>query len=101
MHVNPREFVGPGFDLGAGCDGGVFVAKRLRGDLRRRLKGSSPATSSSRSRRSRVDGMTVDEVDRLMRSFDAGTDVAMTLRPGLAARSFTFVYSDQLPRFAQ
>jgi clan AA aspartic protease (TIGR02281 family) len=100
VHVNPREFIGPGFDLGEGCDGGIYVVRVFAGTSAAD-QGIQPGYQLTAVDTQPVAGLTIDEVDRLMRSYDAGAEVTMDLRPGMAARSYTFVYSDLLPRFAQ
>jgi hypothetical protein len=100
VHINPREFIGPGFDLAEGCDGGIFVAQVYPGTSAAD-QGIQEGYQVTAIDTQPLDGLTVDEADRLMRSYDAGAEVAMELRPGYVARSYTFTYSDLLPRFGQ
>ncbi|MBI5480738.1 MAG: aspartyl protease family protein [Deltaproteobacteria bacterium] len=100
VHVNPREFVGPGFDLAAGCDGGFFVARVFPGTSAAD-QGIAEGSELLSIDTQQLAGLTIDEVDRLMRSYDAGAEVVMALRSGFAVRTFTFTYSDLLPRFTQ
>jgi hypothetical protein len=100
VHVNPREFIGPGFDLGQGCNGGIFVAQVY--------PGTSAADQGIQEGYQLISidtqplaGLTFDEADRLMRSYDAGAEVVMDIRPAVAAGGYTLTYSDLLPRFAQ
>jgi hypothetical protein len=100
VHVNPNEFVGPGFDLGEGCDGGAFVA-RVYPSTSASDQGITVGTQLISIESQALDGMAIDEVDRLMRSYDAGSQVEMVLRPNFTLQTYTFTYSDLLPRFAQ
>jgi hypothetical protein len=99
VHVNPSEFVGPGFDLGEGCDGGAFVS-RVYPNTSASDQGIQAGYQLISIESQTFDGMSIDEIDRLMRSYDAGAQVDMVLRAGVLQQSYTFTYSDLLPRFS-
>ena len=98
VHVNPNEFVGPGFDIGAGCNGGAFVA-RVYPNTSASDQSIQVGTQLVSIESQALDGMTIEEVDRLMRSYDAGAQVEMELHAGFVSQTYTFTYSDLLPRF--
>jgi hypothetical protein len=99
VHINRREFVGPGFDLAEGCDGGIFVARVYPGTAAASAGiavGAAVTAIESQS----LEGLTVDEADRLLHSYDPGTVVPISVLDGHTFHTYDLAYSDLLPTFA-
>ena len=100
VHVNPLEYVSPGFEIGTSCDGGIFVAQVFPGTSAAE-QGIQAGFELLTIDTQPLDGLTIDEAGRLMHSYEVGSTVDMQLRGGWAVTTYTFTYSDLLPRFAQ
>jgi hypothetical protein len=97
VHVNPAEFVGPGFDLASGCNGGLFVARVYPASSAAAQNvnvGAQLLTIDTQS----VAGMTIDEANRLLHSYQPGDSVTFELQ-NFTVRTVTLTYADLLPPY--
>jgi len=100
VHINPLEFVSPGFEIAEGCEGGFFVARVYPGTSAAE-QGITPGARLYSIESQSLAGLTIDEADRLLKSYEPGSAVQMVLAPRLVAQTYTFVYTDLLPRFGE